>query len=60
MMKWITHIPETLSEAKKIIQYAGPLEDLNPDTREKSSRVNMEQLNNDGSSYTLSKRIFEK
>lgn len=28
MMKWITHVPETLSEAKKIIQYAGPLENL--------------------------------
>lgn len=28
LMKWITHVPETLSEAKSIIQYAGPLEDL--------------------------------
>ena len=27
-MKWITRVPETLSETKKIIQYAGPLEDL--------------------------------
>lgn len=27
-MKWITRVPETLSEAKRITQYTGPLEDL--------------------------------
>jgi transposase len=29
-MKWITRVPETLSETKKIIQYTGPLENLAP------------------------------
>lgn len=27
-MKWITRVPETLSEAKKLVQYADPLEEL--------------------------------
>jgi len=27
-MKWITRVPETLSEAKKVIQYTGSLEEL--------------------------------
>jgi len=27
-MKWITRVPETLSEAKKVVQYAGPLEEF--------------------------------
>lgn len=27
-MKWITRVPETLSETKNVIQYAGPLEEL--------------------------------
>jgi transposase len=27
-MKWITRVPETLSEAKKIVQYEGPLEEI--------------------------------
>src|SRR5205807_718473 len=29
-MKWITRVPEILSEAKKVIQYADPLENLEP------------------------------
>lgn len=29
-LKWITRVPETLSEAKRITQYIGPLEDLEP------------------------------
>ena len=29
-MKWITRVPETLSEAKKVLQYEGPLETLEP------------------------------
>ena len=27
-MKWVTRVPETLVEAKQIVQYAGLLEDL--------------------------------
>jgi len=27
-MKWVSRVPETLSEAKQVAQYAGPLEDL--------------------------------
>lgn len=29
-MKWVSRVPETLSEAKRITQYKGPLEDLEP------------------------------
>lgn len=29
-MKWITHVPETLAEAKRVIQYTGPFEDFEP------------------------------
>ncbi len=29
-MKWITHVPEKILEAKQIIQYTGPLEELGP------------------------------
>ncbi|OGN57547.1 MAG: hypothetical protein A3C42_00290, partial [Chlamydiae bacterium RIFCSPHIGHO2_02_FULL_45_9] len=27
-MKWLTRVPEILTEAKRVLQYAGPLEDL--------------------------------
>lgn len=32
-MKWVSRVPETLSEAKRITQYAGPFEDLEPGYR---------------------------
>ena len=38
-MKWITRVPETLSEAKRIVQYTGPLEDLEPGYQGKEFKV---------------------